>query len=193
MTAQENNHFIDIWLQGIRSWWHRHKKRVLRSAVPVLALISIIWLGYEFWRMIFEPSHLGPLKIAPGAIDLKFRYNGVHNLFAGVPELGVYPPASYVILWPLLGWLEIKPAILMWAATTVFLLGWLVVIVVKESGAETPLERLFVGLVPLSMYATGATIGNGQLAIHILPVLISGILLLRHQESTWETISWRHV
>ena len=135
--------------------------------------------------MIWEPSHLGPLEIAPGAIDLKQRYNGVHNLFAGVPELGVYPPASYVILWPLLGWLEIRPAVLMWAATTVFLIGWLVVIVVKESGAKAPLDRLFVGFVPLSMYATGATIGNGQLVVHILPVLISGILLLRHQESAW--------
>ena len=34
MNAQESNHSIDIRLQRIRSWWHRHKKRVLCSYGP---------------------------------------------------------------------------------------------------------------------------------------------------------------
>ena len=64
-------------------------------------------------------------------------------------------------------------------------LVWLVRIVVRESGAATRLERAFVALIPLSMYATGATIGNGQLTVHILPALLTGLLLLSQKRSGW--------
>jgi hypothetical protein len=63
------------------------------------------------------------------------------------------------------------------------MLGWLVRLVVRESRADTPLERAFMALVPLSMYATGATIGNGQLTIHLLPPLVFGLMLLCSKES----------
>jgi hypothetical protein len=35
------------------------------------------------------------------------------------------------------------------------------------------------------MYATGATIGNGQLMVHILPALLAGLLLLDRKEASW--------
>jgi hypothetical protein len=96
-----------------------------------------------------------------------------------------YPPASYVILWPLLGWLPFTPVKWLWGAITFAMLAWLVHIVIKESRANTILERLFVGLMPLSMYATGATIGNGQLIINILPLLLAGLLILHKGNYTF--------
>jgi hypothetical protein len=75
----------------------------------------------------------------------------------------------------------------MWAVTTIAALGWLVCLVVRESGANTRLERVFVALMPFSMYATGAAIGNGQLIIHLLPALLCGLLLLYSRPSGWRT------
>ena len=103
--------------------------------------------------------------------------------FAGIPVYGniltaVYPPASYAILWPFLGWLAILPARWLWAVTTIASLVWLVRLTVCESGVDTHLQRVFVALIPLSMYATGATIGNGQLTVHLLPVIVSGLLMI---------------
>jgi hypothetical protein len=95
------------------------------------------------------------------------------------------PPATYAILWPLLGWLELTPARWLWVSTTLAALGWLIYLIVQESGADTPLERIFVALMPLSMYATGATIGNGQLSVHLLPLLVSGLLLLQRGQGGW--------
>jgi hypothetical protein len=86
----------------------------------------------------------------------------------------------------MLGWLDREQAIWFWGFTTVVALVWLVRIVVRESGAATRWERSFVALMPLSMYATGATIGNGQLMIHILPVLLAGLLLLAQERSSWD-------
>jgi hypothetical protein len=84
-----------------------------------------------------------------------------------------------------MGWLTVTAARWVWAVTTAFALMWTVFLCVRESGALTSLQRTFVGLLPLSMYATGATIGNGQLLVHILPVLVAGLLLLNIQEPSW--------
>ena len=97
----------------------------------------------------------------------------------------VYPPASYAILWPLLGWLDFQTARWFWAATTVASLWWLICLVIRESGAKTALECAFVALLPLSMYATGATIGNGQVVVHLLPALVAAVLLLDRARAGW--------
>ena len=118
------------------------------------------------------------------------RHDDVHRWFAGVPLYEVkpnapYPPATNVLLWVFLGWLELAPAIRLWAATTIPMLAWLVYLTVRESLAEQPLERLFIALIPLSMYATGATIGNGQLMVHLLPMLLTGLCLLASGPRGW--------
>jgi hypothetical protein len=38
---------------------------------------------------------------------------------------------------------------------------------------------------PLAIYPTGATVGNGQLVIHIMPMMIAGILLIRSRAGNW--------
>ena len=74
-----------------------------------------------------------------------------------------------------------------WLCFEAAALSWLVYLIVRESKAITLLERAFVALIPLSMYATGATIGNGQLIIHLLPALLFGLLLLYSRPSGWRT------
>jgi hypothetical protein len=172
-------------LRGInllRSLWDDHGNLVFKSAVLLMTIAALIWLGYEFWRLVWQSGEMG-------AIDLRQRHDEIQAWFAGKPVYGkivtaVYPPASYAILWPLMGWLTVTAARWFWAATTAIALVWTVFLCVRESGAHTPLQRTFVGLMPLSMYATGATIGNGQLLVHILPVLVAGLLLLKSEESS---------
>lgn len=151
--------------------------------------IALVWLGYQFWRLLLGSAPIWPSSPI-GAIDLNLNQNEVQHWFAGSPiyhesKNAVYPPASYVILWPFFGWLGFTAARWLWAITAVVALYWLIHLILRESGANTPLERLFVTLMPLSMYATGAAIGNGQLIDHLLPVLIAGILLLQQKQAGW--------
>ena len=44
-----------------------------------------------------------------------------------------------------------------------------------------------VGFLPVSMYATSITIGNGQLPLHLLPALAVGLELLSRRGSEWRT------
>ncbi len=174
----------------LKDRWIAHRGFLLRTAILVMSVAAVVWLGYEFYRLLRQPERIGPVSIHTGAVDLKQRHRDAHSWFAGemIYEVGrpvPYPPASLVMLWPFLGWLDIAPATWFWAATSAAMLCWLVHLSVRESLADTDLERLFVALMPLSMYATGATIGNGQLMTHLLPALVAGLCLLASGRHGW--------
>ena len=85
-----------------RDLWAEHSTRVLKSAVLLMAISAVVWLSYEFWRLIWQTGEMG-------AIDLRQRHYEMQAWFAGKPVYGeivtaVYPPASYVILWPMILW-----------------------------------------------------------------------------------------
>ena len=167
---------------AVQQVWDRRGRTILRAAVPLMALVAMVWLGYQFWRLLLDSD-------PAAAIDLKQRITELHAWFAGEPiyknlVTAVYPPASYVTLWPFLGWPSVLAARWIWAVTAAASLVWLGAILLRECRCERSWERAFVAILPLSMYATGATIGNGQLLVHVLPVLLAGLLLLRRPK-TW--------
>jgi hypothetical protein len=168
----------------VRHWWTEHKDRLFRVALTLMFVAAVVWLGYQFWRL------LGQTRF--GALDLRLLHRLVHDWFAGRPIYSysrdaIQPPATYVLLWPLLGWLEVTAARWLWAASTIAALGWLSFLSVRESRAQTRQERALAALMVLSAYATGAAIGNGQVIVHILPMLVAGLLLLRRAESSWRS------
>jgi hypothetical protein len=168
---------------AIRIWWTNHGTTVLRLACAVMAVLAALKLGDEFRRLLLDTGH-------NGAVDTRIFNQLVREWFEGRPLYqdlvpAVHPPATYVLLWPLLGWLDFTPARWLWAVTSVATLGWLVYLIVRESGADTRLEYLFVALLALSMNATGVTIGNGQLIVHILPMLLCALLLLHRGPGRW--------
>jgi hypothetical protein len=126
-----------------------------------MAVAALVWLGYEFGRLLFD--------LAPKAgVDLHLRTREVHAWFKGEPVYGaiwtaVYPPASYPFLWLLTGWLEFAHARWLYAFLAVAAVTWMVWLLIRTSGADSRTERALIGLIPLSAYATGATIGNAQL------------------------------
>ena len=179
-----NNQGLQQKLALVQNFWKLNSKKIIRLAIILMVVITVIWLGYQFWRLLFQPE-------PKGAIDLRQRYFNVERWFAGEPIYetrgeAVYPPASYLMLWPFMGWLGGEtPTRFFFALTIILWLVWLVKLTIRESGVSNSLAKYFVLLIPLSTYATGATIGNGQLIIHILPCLIAGILLLAEKRLKW--------
>ena len=92
----------------VRTWWHEYHKLLIAMGLALMVVAAVPRMAYEVWRLLFNSGKLG-------AIDLKIFHEFVNGWFAGRPvylELPTtnYPPASFVILWPLVGWLEITPA-----------------------------------------------------------------------------------
>ena len=88
----------------IRKCWTAHETAALRLAIIIMAIAAVIWLSYEFWRLLWEPGYWG-------AIDLRVLQNAVGRWVGGIDVYidgssgGLYPPASYLLLWPFMGWL----------------------------------------------------------------------------------------
>jgi hypothetical protein len=164
--------------EGRRSLWARHGERALWAAAALMVVAAI-------QRLL---DGLACLRLSPDcAIDVRRFHGRLHDWFAGRPvdELSTLPPASYPLLWPLLGWLPRDPAIALWALTGLAGLAWLSAIMLRDSGADRRGERMFVVLWPWAMYAARATFVSGQFIAHVLPALLVGILLLERRPADW--------
>lgn len=156
-------------MSALAAFESRHPTFV-RAFMFLLAGLAVLKLGSEMHRLT--------LSTAPnGAIDLAQRYEELHRWFAGAPVYSAhrrlaYPPQAFVVLWPLVGWLSFTAARWLWAAITIVMLAWMSIVLVRESGARSRLDRSVIVLAWLSMNSVGVAIGNGQLILHILPSLM---------------------
>jgi hypothetical protein len=150
---------------------------VLTVLVVALAAEASAGLLHEFWRLVLDPGTMG-------GVDLASRVRETHNWFDGVPIYGhvvtaVYPPGTYALLWPLVGWLDFGSARWLWASISVGSLAYLAVLIVRQTAVSRPLARAAVVVAMLAIYPTGQTIGNGQLLVPLLPLLLVALLLLQ--------------
>jgi len=171
------------WPSVVRTWWRRHRETVLRAAVLVMAVFAVEMLAGEFRRLVFSPR-------PEGAVDLKLRHTEVERWFSGLPVYSAlrdagYPPATYSLLWPLIGWLPLGAVRILWATTAIVALGGMTVLTNHQCQPNTVTESAFAALMVVSINAIGVTIGNGQLLLHVLPALLGGILILHGSRRTW--------
>lgn len=158
---------------------------ILRIAVAIMAALAVLKLGDELLRLVWRSGYTA-------AIDLKYRHAEVNTWFAGIPvyrrfpNTAAYPPATYPLLWPLLGWLPLEPARAFWAAISGAALAWTAYIFQRESSATSRLGRAFVVLMLLGINQTGVALGNGQLILVVLPPLLIGVLIIQRGRGTWK-------
>lgn len=157
--------------------WSRYGQRLLQIGIGLMIAATLWRLGLEMPRLIGGQQEFD-------AVDLMARHTEVHRWFAELPVYGAvddgdYPPASYTTLWPLLGWLDLTAVRWFWALTTLVMLGWLGWLGSRESRATTLWEKVFMVLMPFALYPASAGIRVGQLATHVMPPLVMGLLLLQ--------------
>jgi hypothetical protein len=166
--------------ERLRSVWNRHGNAVLLVMGAWMAVTGFLRLRYAFHLLVFLEA----------GVDLKARTAEVQQWFSGTQVYGVleyaeYPPASYVMLWPLVGWLPRTAASWLWGALLAASIAGLVFLCVRESGASTWQQRLFVAMLPIPLYATEMTAWYGQLSVQVTALLLVGLLLLHQRPASW--------
>ncbi len=173
-----------------RAFWEQHRRRILGGIIVVLGTVAAIWLSYQFWRLVLS-SRLGN-----GAVDLRLRWSEVSWWFAGFDIYGeaasdaVYPPASYLMLSPLLGALSLSAVRWSWGFFTLLTLCALVVLFVRSSGATSRKEKLLLALVMLAAYPVGATVGNGQTGLVVVLCLLAALPLVAERHRSLGRTAW---
>ena len=143
-----------------------------RLFIGALGLLASVRLGRAFLRLLFDA---GP----SGAIDLKLRHEETLLWFSGGDVYGLprltYPPGTYAFLFPALGWSHFDTARWLWAGLSLLLCILMARTVWREVGAVNPVERTGWTFLVLAMVSVSVTIGNGQVGLWVLVVLLAAI------------------
>ncbi len=154
-------------------WLSRHKEKFLTGAICFLVVLGAPRLFYQVWRLLMRDG-------GNGANDLQLLRQWIIDWFEGKPIYSyILFPATFPTLWPITGWLSIEATRWLWLALYAIAFWGLVRILksgaVVRDGKETVLLALFV----LTIYPTGVTIGNGQMALLLLPAVVAGLIISR--------------
>src|SRR5947209_8316008 len=147
---------------------------LLKALVVALAVEAAVFLGYEFWRLTLDQAVMG-------GVDLANQVHATHNWFQGSPVYGhvisaIYPPGTYALLWPFVGWLDFGVARWLWALLSIISLAYLAIVVLRETGIRGRRERAVVVLALLAIYPVGQTIGDGQVMVCLLALVLYALL-----------------
>ena len=171
-------------LLQIEKWWNALKIRALIFLSYLMALLALLKLGDEFARLLFEVHE-------NSAVDLKIFAIFTQDWFAGHPvykihPFATYPPASYVILWPLFGNFTVGVLRIVWAIISVGLLIWLAKFSIRAGRAQSKSRPIqyFLALIPLSFNSLGVTIGNGQLTLIIIALIWFSIKIATEEKDS---------
>lgn len=153
----------------------RHRNKILLLALIPMIAASAYRMSFEFHRLLIAEGRLG-------AIDLELRYDETQTWLDGESVYehyysAVYPPASYLMMAPFLGHDSYVFVRWLWGFTIIAALAVLIAVLTRVFQTTSWIERAYVLFLVLGIYATGPTIGNGQLTIHVMAALALAILL----------------
>lgn len=139
-------------------------------------------------------SYVIPHLLSGSALDLGSRAVAVERWFGGAglyeSVSSTYPPASYLLLWPLLGWLSFGQASWLWALLYGLALGWLTLLCARHQAIASHSTRWLAAMVLLALTATSAAVWLGQLVPLSLAALLGAMFLLH--PPTGKSINWQH-
>lgn len=146
-----------------------------------LTLLAVRRIARQSGELLSGTSHAA-------AFDLRLRYEEVHRWFAGSPVYDQmagadYPPASYGLLWPLIGRLDWPAARTLWLACSLVALAVLSLITFRAVKGR-PGTRFLAAILPWAAYGSALTIGVGQLGLISLATGLGGVLLARRWGKT---------
>jgi hypothetical protein len=170
---------------GLACAWQRYGGIVKGLGVAYLVIAAVGKLRYALPHLLRDVT-------PSSAWDLKYRFNEVGEWFAGNPVYGVvdgavYPPASHAILWPLMGWVSLETARVLWAISTLAAaaaIAWLAYRVTAPAPAR---DRLLVAGLAFAGYPLQISIFVGQMGVHVVAVAAWGALLLFLERPRWWT------
>lgn len=170
MVSPTKSLFYDT-LFSAGKWARRNQSGLFRGAVIFMAFLAVPRLAYQLWRLLIDTG-------GNGALDLKMLSDWTALWFGNEPLVAYnLLPATYPLLWPLTGWLSFEASRWLWLLLYVISFFWLFGIVKSGAGLRERKETVFAGLFLIAIYPTSIIVGNGQLALFIVPAVLTAILL----------------
>lgn len=161
----------------------RAQRTVHAALLFLLGLAALTRWSRQLWRLAFG-------DIPSAAYDLHLRWVEVTDWFSGIPVYSiykdaVYPPATYLLLWPAFGWMSFESARLWWPCVCVASVSVITVLLLRPDILGKHWARGLVVLFPWAHYASAVSVGVGQLTLPSLAASFTGLVLLVERRPTW--------
>jgi hypothetical protein len=150
---------------------------------PFCWLLTVVLAAIGAKRILLQSSELVAGTSYAAAFDLRLRYVETVRWISGEPVYGPtqtdYPPATYALLGPLIGYLDWPAVRVLWLVlnlAALVALSWIAVRAVEPR----PEKRALAAVLPWAAYGSALTLGVGQLGLICLAAGLGGVLLARH-------------
>lgn len=168
--------------------WNQNKDRYLKMSIFLMTILSVIWMSHHFIKFNLGTSPIWKISHW-GTGDLLLRHAEIKSWFSGLPvydsiSSAIYPPASYVILWPLLVFDNMIIIKTIWTSIYLVCAVALSFIFVKYSNLDTKLEKVLAALIPLTTYSLGTSVGIGQITLIVITLLLISLLILKDDDDS---------
>lgn len=164
-------------------FWKRYRRPILATAIVFMAALALLRLGKEIPRYFSPTDEIGAYDLDNFYLSTR-AWTQSDEIYGHVPG-AVYPPATYVMLWPVMAWLSLDSVRLLWFAMMVAGIAAFIWIMIRECRPPDRVATLFLALIPLAGYPVGTTFLVGQLSIHVLFLLALAMLRLDRSPRGW--------
>ncbi len=169
----------------LNAWWERFGGTVIWVGVAYSVVAAVGRLRYALPYLVTDVEEWA-------AVDFKYRYEEVARWFDGLPVYGVlerltYPPATYALLWPAMGWLPAGSARVVWLVTTLAAAAVVAFVAYRMTEGRSRSVRMLAALLPFAAYPLQVTVFVGQLPMHVVALAAAGTLVLATRPANWAT------
>lgn len=171
------------WADRLHAAWARWGRGVIYAGLACIAAATVV-------RLRFALPHALRDERAWSAVNLRFRMDEMARFFDGAQVYGYfhhlnYPPATYLMLWPIAGWLPRSGARVLWLASTVVASLTLAAIAYRLTPESPRRERILVATLLFASYPFQISIFLTQFPIQSIALAAAGAFVLARGRPGW--------
>ena len=155
----------------------RYKRPLFYALTALMAYIAAQRLAFVFPHL--TDGFALDLGSCYRAVEIWFGGHGLHQRSSST-----YPPASYLLFWPFLGWLPWEAASRLWAVLCALSLGILAIACARHEPIASHSARWLGAMTMLALTATSSVIWLGQSVSLLMCALIAATWLLHPSAQT---------
>lgn len=165
--------------------WRRYRRLLLWTAIVFMAALALLRMGREVPRYFSDSERIGALDLEKFQLTTQ-AWIREGKVYGSVPG-AVYPPASHLMFWPIMGWIDIGTLRVLWFIMMAAGLIAFSAVMICECGPQDFDTALLLALIPWAGYPASTTFLVGQLSIHVLFLLTLAMLRLARARRGWKS------
>ena len=166
--------------------WERWGNAVAWLATIGVSVMAIHRMRYALPHAVTRVEHWSAVNVAYRHDELTRFFDGASIYHAEFGRL-TYPPATYVFLWPILGWLPLDSARVLFVATNLTSAAIIALVAYRLADRHPQAERFLIVALIFASYPLQISVFLGHMPAQVVALVAIGALILTRAQPRWLT------